>query len=142
MGRGGEAFELLEVALQHADARRVFRQVRRGVEQRERLWRALAAAGVGRLPCGGARQAQAGFKPGRFVQQQGHRGQRQQAGIRRHGHRLIGAHAGARGFLDLAIHTHKAALDELLGRAARAVQLFGHAFGQADVGGVGVLVGH
>jgi len=116
--------------------------MRRGVEQRERLWRTLAAAGVGCWPCGCARQAQAGFKPGRFVQQQGDWCQLQQAGIGCDRHGLIGAHARAGGFLDLAVHAHKAALDELLGRAARAAQLFGHAFGQADVGGVRVLVGH
>ena len=88
------------------------------------------------------RQAQARFKAHRLVQQQRDRGQLQQAGVLRHRHCLVGAHAGAGGFHHLAVHAHKAALDELLGRAARAVQLFGHALGQADVGGVGVLVGH
>ena len=40
------------------------------------------------------------------------------------------------------IERHLRQLDELLGRAARAVQLVGHTLGQADVGGVGVLVIH
>ena len=42
--------------------------------QAKRLLRTLTAACVGRLPGGGARQAQAGFKPCGLVQQQGHWG--------------------------------------------------------------------
>ena len=127
------------MAQQHADAGSVLGQVALRVQQREGGGRALAAAAV---RCRACLQAQPGFVAWRLVQQQGDGRQLQQAGVLLHRHRLVRAHARAGQLHHLAVHAHKAAFDVLLSGAARAGQLFGHAFGQADVAGVRVLVGH
>ena len=123
------------MAQQHADAGSVLGQVALRVQQREGGGRALAAAAV---RCRASVEPQPGLVARRLVQQQGDGGELQQAGIRRQFHALLRRDARAGQLDHLAIDADPAALDVLLGGAARALQLFCQTLGQADSGGHGV----
>ncbi|MNS72887.1 hypothetical protein D3C72_1063100 [compost metagenome] len=95
------------------------------------------AGGAGRI-ASGLRQVQAVAR--RLVQHQRDGLDGLEVGATLQGHRLFRSHTGARRVLHLAIHGDKTRVDVVLGLGARAADLVGQAFGQADGVRIGVLV--